>query len=135
MTRNCTKIDTEINELDNSFQDCDINAMNTRSTNKSGDRSLNGSFNRSSSSNSSHNSSFNSRPNYRNKTAIPAAMTTHTTDRVTTETTIETEDTNKIQDMTKETRTTKTGMITIKTETGLTTGDNQNKYQHYRNQP
>ena len=52
-------------------------------------------------------------------------MTTHTTDRATTKTTIETEDTNKIQDMTKETRTTKTGMITIKTETGLTTGDDQ----------
>ena len=63
---NYTKIDTQINELDNSFQDCDINAMNTRSTNRSGDGSLNGSFDRSSSRNSSHNSSFNSRPNYRN---------------------------------------------------------------------
>ena len=34
---NCTKIDTQINELNNYFQDCDINAMNTRSTNRSGD--------------------------------------------------------------------------------------------------
>ena len=31
--QNCTKIETQINELDDSFQDCDINAMNTRSTN------------------------------------------------------------------------------------------------------
>ena len=64
--QNCTKIETQINELDDSFQDCDINAMNTRSTNRSGEGSLNRSFDRSSSRNSSHNSSFNSRPNYRN---------------------------------------------------------------------
>ena len=50
---------------------------------------------------------------------------THTADRATTETTIETEDTNIIQDMTKETRTTKTGMLTIKIEKGLTTEDDQ----------
>ena len=55
-------------------------------------------------------------------TAIPAVTAT---DRATTETTIETEDTNKIQDMTKETRTTKIGMITTKIETDLTTGDDQ----------
>ena len=30
---NGMKIDTQINELDDSFQNCDINAMNTRSTN------------------------------------------------------------------------------------------------------
>ena len=48
----------------------------------------------------------------------------HTTDRPTTGT-IETGDTNITQDMTKETRTTKTGMITIKIETGLTTEDDQ----------
>ena len=60
--QNCTKIETQINELDDSFQDCDINAMNTRSSNRSGD----GSFDRSSSRNNSLNSSHNSRPNYRN---------------------------------------------------------------------
>ena len=43
---NCTKIDTQINELDDSFQDFKINAMNTRSTYRSGDGSLNGSFER-----------------------------------------------------------------------------------------
>ena len=75
--QNCTKIDTQINELDDSFQDCDINAMSTRSTNRSGDRSLNGSFNRSSSRNSSHNSSFNSRPNYRNNNGYPNSNDSH----------------------------------------------------------
>ena len=35
--QNATKIDTQINELDDSFQDCDINAMSTRSTNRSAD--------------------------------------------------------------------------------------------------
>ena len=60
------RIETQINELDDSFQDCDINAMNTRSTNRSSNGSHNGSFDRSSSRNSSLNSSYNSRPNYRN---------------------------------------------------------------------
>ena len=49
--QNGTKIEAQINELDDSFQDCDSNAMNTRSTNRSGDGSFNGSFDRSSSRN------------------------------------------------------------------------------------
>ena len=64
--QNGTKIKTQINELSNSFQEYDINAMNTRSTNRSGDRSWNGSFDRSSSKNNSFNSPQNSRSNYRN---------------------------------------------------------------------
>ena len=60
-----TKIDTQINELSDSFQEYDINAMNTRSTNRSRDGSWNGSFDRSSSKNNSFNSSQNSRSNYR----------------------------------------------------------------------
>ena len=60
-----TKIETQINELEDSFQEFDINAMNTRSTNRSGDGSWNGSFDRSSSRNNSLNSSQNSRSNYR----------------------------------------------------------------------
>ena len=60
-----TKSETQINELDDSFQDCDINAMSTRSTNRSTDGSFNRSFDQSSSRNSSYNSSFNSRPNFR----------------------------------------------------------------------
>ena len=64
--QNNTRIDTQINELDDSFQDCDINAMNTRVTNRSTDGSHNGSFDRSGSRNSSLNSSYNSRPIYRN---------------------------------------------------------------------
>ena len=64
--QNSTKIETQINELDDLFQDCDINAMNTRSTNRSRDGSFNGSFGRSLSRNNSFNSSQDSRPNYRN---------------------------------------------------------------------
>ena len=56
-----TKIETKINELDDSFQEYDINTMSTRLTNRSGDRSWNRSFGR----NNSFNSSQNSRSNYR----------------------------------------------------------------------
>ena len=59
------KIETQINKLSDSFQEDDINAMNTRSTNRSGDGSWNGSFDRSSNKNNSFNSSQNSRSNYR----------------------------------------------------------------------
>ena len=64
--RSGTKIKNQINELSDSFQEYDINAMNTRSTNRSGDGSWNGSFDRSSSKNNSFNSLQNSRSNYRN---------------------------------------------------------------------
>ena len=53
-------------------------------------------------------------------TVTPARMIP-TTDRDTTETTTEIGDTNITQDMNKETRTTKSGMIAIKMETGSTT--------------
>ena len=59
------KIDTQINKLSDSFQEYDISAMNTRSTNRSGEGSWNGSFDRSSSKNNSFNSSQNSRSDYR----------------------------------------------------------------------
>ena len=64
--QNGTKIKTQINKLSDSFQEYDINTMNTRSTNRSGDGSWNRSFDRSSSKNNSFNSPQNSRPNYRN---------------------------------------------------------------------
>ena len=60
-----TRIETQINELEDSFQEYDINAMNTRSTNRSGDRFWNSSFDRSSQRNNLFNSSQNSRSNYR----------------------------------------------------------------------
>ena len=60
-----TRIETQINELEDSFQEYDINAMSTRSTNRSGDASWNSSFDRSSQRNNSFNSSQNSRSNYR----------------------------------------------------------------------
>ena len=62
---NNTRIETQINELEDSFQEYDINAMSTRSTNRSGDGSWNSSFDRSSQRNNSFNSSQNSRSNYR----------------------------------------------------------------------
>ena len=42
--QNGTKIETQINELSDSFQEYDVNAMNTRSTSRSRDASWNGSF-------------------------------------------------------------------------------------------
>ena len=63
--QNGSKIETQINELDDSFQEYDVNAMNTRSTNRSRDGSWNGSFDRLSSRNNSFNSPQNSRSNYR----------------------------------------------------------------------
>ena len=63
--QNGTKIETQINELSDSFQEYDVNAMNTRSTNRSGDGSWNGSFDRSSGKNNSFNSPQNSRSSYR----------------------------------------------------------------------
>ena len=60
-------------------------------------------------------------------TATPTA-TILITDRATMETTIETEDTSITQDMTKGTKVTRTGMITIKIGIGLTTEDNQTNF-------
>ena len=65
-----TKIETQINKLSDSFQEYNINAMNTRSTNRSGDGSWNGSFDRSSSKNNSFDSPQNSRPNYRSNSYL-----------------------------------------------------------------
>ena len=45
--QNGTKIETQVNELSDSFQEYNVNAMNTRSTNRPGDGSWNGSFDRS----------------------------------------------------------------------------------------
>ena len=60
-----TRIDTQINELEDSFQDYDINAMSTRANSRSGDRSWNNSFDKPPQRNNSFNSSHSSRSNYR----------------------------------------------------------------------
>ena len=60
-----TRIDTQVNELEDSFQDYDINAMSTRANNRSGDRSWNNSFDKPPQKNNSFNSSYSSRSNYR----------------------------------------------------------------------
>ena len=54
-----------------------------------------------------------------------ATMKITKTEKVSTGTTIETEGTNRIHDTTREIMGFKTGMTTTKTETGLTTEDNQ----------
>ena len=59
-----TKI-SQINELDNSFPDYDINTMSTRSTDRSGNRSFDRSFDRSSNRSGSQNASYNSRSSFR----------------------------------------------------------------------
>ena len=51
------------------------------------------------------------------ETTVTQAAMTHTTDKDTTGKTIETEDTNITQDTNRETKTTRTGLITIKIET------------------
>ena len=56
--QNSTQNETQINELDDSFQEYNVNAMNTRSTSRSGDGSWNGSFDRSSSRNNSFTTKF-----------------------------------------------------------------------------
>ena len=63
--QNGTKIETQINELSDSFQEYEVNAMNTRSTNRPREGSWNGSLDRSSNKNNSFNSPQNSRSNYR----------------------------------------------------------------------
>ena len=66
-------------------------------------------------------------PDQITQTTVTPATIIHITDRDTKETTTEIGDTNTTQDKNKETRTTKTGMITIKIETGLTKeGDRTN---------
>ena len=116
--QNGTKIETQINELSDSFQEYDVNVMSTRSTNRSRDGSLNGSFDRS----SSKNNSFNSPKildQIKEATATRATMTA-TTGRTTAETTTETEITNNNPNTNRETRTTQIGMTISKIETGMT---------------
>ena len=78
--QNGTKIETQINELSDSFQEYNVNAMNTRSTKRSGDGSWNGSFDRSSSKNNSFNSPQNSVDQI-TEAAITQVTMTGTTDK------------------------------------------------------
>ena len=122
-----TKIETQIDELEDSFQEYDINAMSTRSTNRSGDGSWNLSFDRSSHKNNSFNSLQNSRSNYRGNNYYnnddsqnrQGFSRDNSKNRGY-------EDTNSNRDVNREARTTRTGMTTIKIEIGLTTEDQIN---------
>ena len=111
-----TKIETQINELEDSFQEFYINAMNTRSTNRSRDRSWDRTDHQAEIIHLTH--------QITEVTATPVTMI-HTTGKATTETTAETEDTSNNRDMNRETKITKTGMITTKIETGSTIEEDQ----------
>ena len=133
--QNITKIDTQINELDDSFQDCNINAVSTRSTNRSTDGSFNGSYDRSSSRNSSHNSSFNSRPNFRgNNGYLNSDNNSHNRQNLNT-------DNNRNRGYQQNTRFDQRNnsfQNRYDKNQDRNRFDNRrrlNKYQHYRNQP
>ena len=130
---NNTRIDTQINELEDSFQDYDINAMSTRNlqTDQETDPGTTHSTN-------CHREIILSihhivLDQVSEITVIPATKM-HKIDRDFTETTPETGDTNKHRDTTREIKATRTDMRTTKTETGLITEGRPNKYQHHRNQ-
>ena len=118
-----TKIETQINKLEDSFQEPDINTMSTRCTNRSREGSWNGSFDRSSHRNNSFNSSQNSRSNYRgnsyssNDDSQNRQGFSRDNSRI--------KGCQQHQDMNREARTTRTGMTTTKIEIGLTTGEDQ----------
>ena len=118
-----TRIDTQINELEDSFQDHDINAMSTRANSRSEDRSWNNSFNKPSQRNNSFNSSHSSRSNYRDNSY--SSSEDNQKRQGSTETTIEIKDTNKHRDTIRETNITSTGTTITKTETGLITEEDQ----------
>ena len=113
-----TKIETQINELRDSFQEYDINAMNIRSTNRSRDGSWNGSFDRSSSKNNSFNSSQNCRSNYRSN-SHPSNNDSYNRQNYSRDNS-RTEITNNNQDMNREIKTTQTGITILKIEIGMT---------------
>ena len=101
--QNSTKIDTQINELDDSFQDCDINTMSTRSTNRSANGSFNGSFDRSIKQKQYIQFTITILPQISGPTVdTRATMKIAKTDKISTGTTIEREGTNRTHGTTRE---------------------------------
>ena len=127
-----TRIETQINELEDSFKEYDINAMSTRSTNRPeiGLGTTHSTICHKGITLSIHHTVLDKIT----EITAPPATKTHKIDKDSTETVSEIKVTNKHQDTIKETRTTRTGMRTTKTETGLITEGRPNKYQHHRNQ-
>ena len=118
-----TRIDTQINELEDSFQDYDINAMSMRANSRSGDKSWNNSFDKPSQRNNSFNSSHSSRSNYRDNSY--SSNRDNQMDKDSTGTTLEISDTNKHRDTIRETNITSIDTTKTKTETGLITEEDQ----------
>ena len=138
--QNGMKIETQINELSDSFQEYDINAMNTRST--TGPETDHGTDHL-----TDHQAKIIHLIHLKildqiTETTVTRATVTATTDRTTAETMAGTEITNNTQDTNRGTKTTQTGMTIIKIEIGMTNQDRHrfdnrrrpNKYQHHRNQ-
>ena len=91
--QNGAKIKTQINELEDSFQEYDINAMNTRSTNRSGDGDLGMDLLTDHQAEIIHLTHHKILDQIREVAATPVTMI-HTTDKATTETTTGTEGTS-----------------------------------------
>ena len=128
-------IDTQINELDNSFQDCDINMMSTRSTNRAADGSFNGSFGRSSSNsrnnsyNSLYNSSQNPRPNFRNSSVYQSSENNQSRQSFH-------RDNNRSRGYQQNNRYDQRNGVQNRYDNNRFDNRRQpNKYQHYKNQP
>ena len=130
-----TKIETQINELSDSFQEYDINAMNTRSTNRSWEMDPGTDHLTDHQAKIIHSIHLKTLDQITEAT-VTRVTTTATIGRTTAETTAGTEITNNNQDMNREIKTTQTGitilrieigMTITKTDTGLTTeGDQTN---------
>ena len=120
---NNTRIETQINELEDSFQEYDINVMSTRSTNRSetdpGTVLLTGHHKET--TRSIHHKLLDQIT----EVTVTPTMKIHKINKASTETTAEIEGISNNQDTNRENRTTRTGMRTTKIETGLTTGEDQ----------
>ena len=116
-------MDTQINKLDDSFQDCDINAG--QQTDQQMDLSTDPLTDHPATAGTVHTIHHTILDQISEAIAdMQVTMKTTKTDKVSTGTTIETEGTNRTQDTTRGTGF-KTGMTVTKIEIGLTTRDDQ----------
>ena len=128
-----TKIETQINELSDSFQEYDINAMNTPDQQIGPETDPGSDHSTDHQAKIIHSIHFKTLDQITEATITRVTMTA-TTGRITAETTAGTEIISNNQDMNRETKTTQTGMTiikieigtkTTKTDTGLTTEGDQ----------
>ena len=130
--QNSTKIETQINELGNSFQKYDVNAMNTgQQTDPEMDPGMDHlTDHQAKRIHSIHHKILDQIT----EAAITQVTMTGTTDRTTTETTAETEVTSNNRGTNREIRTTHTGMTITQDRNRFDNRRRPNKYQNHRNQ-